>query len=55
MSYRTSGAHTGGAFNILQESDIQIRGFKLRFPLDVHFVFTANPKIIPTVVLSSRR
>lgn len=31
-------------FNILQESDIQIRGFKLRFPLDVHFVFTANPE-----------
>jgi magnesium chelatase subunit I len=31
-------------FNILQESDIQIRGFKLRFPLDVQFVFTANPE-----------
>ncbi|KAA3633771.1 MAG: magnesium chelatase, partial [Bacteroidetes bacterium] len=31
-------------FNILQESDIQIRGFKLRFPLDGHFVFTANPE-----------
>src|SRR5690606_3050414 len=33
-----------GLFNILQESDIQIRGFKLRLPLDVQFVFTANPE-----------
>ena len=33
-----------GLFNILQEGDIQIRGFKLRFPLDVQFVFTANPE-----------
>ena len=31
-------------FNILQEGDIQIRGFKLRMPLDVLFVFTANPE-----------
>ena len=31
-------------FNILQEGDIQIRGFKLRFPLDLQFVFTANPE-----------
>lgn len=31
-------------FNILQEGDIQIRGFKLRFPLDMQFVFTANPE-----------
>lgn len=31
-------------FNILQESDIQIRGFKLRLPLDVQFMFTANPE-----------
>lgn len=31
-------------FNVLQESDIQIRGFKLRLPLDVQFVFTANPE-----------
>ena len=31
-------------FNILQEGDIQIRGFKLRLPLDIHFVFTANPE-----------
>ncbi|OOQ59033.1 sigma 54-interacting transcriptional regulator [Mucilaginibacter pedocola] len=31
-------------FNILQERDIQIRGFKLRLPLDLQFVFTANPE-----------
>lgn len=31
-------------FNILQESDIQIRGFKIRLPLDIQFVFTANPE-----------
>jgi magnesium chelatase subunit I len=31
-------------FNILQEGDLQIRGFKLRLPLDVEFVFTANPE-----------
>ncbi|MFA6151121.1 MAG: magnesium chelatase [Chitinophagaceae bacterium] len=31
-------------FNILQEGDIQIRGFKIRMPLDLQFVFTANPE-----------
>ncbi len=31
-------------FNILQEGDLQIRGFKLRLQLDVQFVFTANPE-----------
>lgn len=31
-------------FNILQEGDIQIRGFKVRLPLDLQFVFTANPE-----------
>lgn len=31
-------------FNILQEGDIQIRGFRLRLPLDLRFVFTANPE-----------
>lgn len=31
-------------FNMLQEKDIQIRGFKLRLPLDIQFVFTANPE-----------
>ncbi|MCS6928325.1 MAG: magnesium chelatase [Saprospiraceae bacterium] len=31
-------------FNVLQEGDMQIRGFKLRLPLDITFVFTANPE-----------
>ncbi|GAL69875.1 hypothetical protein [Jejuia pallidilutea] len=31
-------------FNILQEGDIQIRGFKVRLPLDIQFLFTANPE-----------
>jgi len=31
-------------FNMLQEKDIQIRGFKLRLPLDIQFMFTANPE-----------
>lgn len=31
-------------FNILQEGDVQIRGFKMRLPLDIQFVFTANPE-----------
>ena len=31
-------------FNILQEEDIQIRGFKLRLPLDIQCIFTANPE-----------
>lgn len=31
-------------FNILQEGDVQIRGFKLRLNLDIQFVFTANPE-----------
>ena len=31
-------------FNILQEGDVQIRGFKLRLKLDMQFIFTANPE-----------
>jgi magnesium chelatase subunit I len=31
-------------FNILEEGDIQIRGFQLRLPLDIQFIFTANPE-----------
>lgn len=31
-------------FNILQEGDVQIRGFAMRLPLDIQFVFTANPE-----------
>ena len=33
-----------GLFNIMQEKDIQIRGFNVRIPLDVFIVFTANPE-----------
>ena len=33
-----------GLFNIMQERDIQIRGFNVRIPLDVVIVFTANPQ-----------
>jgi magnesium chelatase subunit I len=33
-----------GLFNILQERDIQIRGFNVRIPLDVCIIFTANPE-----------
>jgi len=33
-----------GLLNIMQERDIQIRGFNIRFPLDVFMVFTANPE-----------
>ncbi len=31
-------------FNILEEGDVQIRGFKLRLLLDILFIFTANPE-----------
>ncbi len=31
-------------FNMLEEGDLQIRGFKLRLPLDIEFLFTANPE-----------
>lgn len=31
-------------FNILQEKDVQIRGFKTRLPLDIQIIFTANPE-----------
>ena len=31
-------------FNILQEGDIQIRGFQKRLPVELQFVFTANPE-----------
>ncbi|MBI5215574.1 MAG: magnesium chelatase [Ignavibacteriae bacterium] len=33
-----------GLFNILEEKDIQIRGFSIRIPLDIILVFTANPE-----------
>ncbi len=33
-----------GLFNIMEEKDIQIRGFNIRIPLDLLIVFTANPE-----------
>ena len=33
-----------GLFNILQEGDIQIKGYPIRLPLDVLMAFTANPE-----------
>jgi magnesium chelatase subunit I len=33
-----------GLFNILQEGDVQIKGFPVRLPLDVMVVFSANPE-----------
>lgn len=31
-------------FNIMQEGDVQIKGFPVRLPVDVYLVFTANPE-----------
>lgn len=33
-----------GLFNIMQERDVQIRGYSIRMPLDVALVFSANPQ-----------
>jgi magnesium chelatase subunit I len=33
-----------GLFNIMQEGDVQIKGYPIRLPLDVMLVFTANPE-----------
>ncbi|MGC4055211.1 MAG: hypothetical protein QM757_40765 [Paludibaculum sp.] len=33
-----------GLFNIMQEGDVQIKGYPVRLPLDVMMVFTANPE-----------
>jgi magnesium chelatase subunit I len=33
-----------GLFNILQEGDVQIKGYPVRLPLDLCLVFTANPE-----------
>jgi magnesium chelatase subunit I len=33
-----------GLFNILQEGDVQIKGYPIRLPIDVAMVFTANPE-----------
>ncbi|HEX6036671.1 sigma 54-interacting transcriptional regulator, partial [Longimicrobium sp.] len=39
-----SGKVQVGLFNVLQEGDIQIKGFPIRMPLDVMLVFSANPE-----------
>lgn len=33
-----------GLLNIMEEQDIQIRGFNIRFPLDITMIFSANPE-----------
>jgi len=44
-----------GLFNIMQEGDVQIKGYPLRLPLDVLLVFSANPKTIRRAGKSLRR
>jgi magnesium chelatase subunit I len=39
-----SGKIQVGLFNIMQEGDIQIKGYPVRLPLDLLLVFTANPE-----------
>jgi magnesium chelatase subunit I len=39
-----SGKVQVGLFNVLQEGDIQIKGFPVRLPLDLLLVFSANPE-----------
>ena len=39
-----SGKVQVGLFNIMQEGDVQIKGFPVRLPLDVMLCFTANPE-----------
>lgn len=39
-----SGKIQVGLFNVLQEGDIQLKGYPVRLPLDVLLVFTANPE-----------
>ncbi len=39
-----SGKIQVGLFNVLQEGDVQVKGYPIRLPLDVFMVFTANPE-----------
>ena len=39
-----SGKIQVGLFNVLQEGDVQVKGYPIRLPLDVLMVFTANPE-----------
>jgi magnesium chelatase subunit I len=43
-----------GLFNILQEGDVQIKGYPVRLPLDVLIAFTANPEDYTARARSSR-
>jgi len=44
-----------GLFNIMQEGDVQIKGYPIRLPLDVAIVFSANPRTTQPAAKSSRR
>src|SRR3954466_7706356 len=39
-----AGKGQAGPFNIMQEGDVQIKGYPVRLPLDVQLCFTANPE-----------
>src|SRR3984885_3010315 len=39
-----AGKNQVGLFNIMQEGDVQIKGYPIRLPLDVALVFSANPE-----------
>src|SRR5215470_7666482 len=39
-----AGKNQVGLFNIMQEGDVQIKGYPVRLPLDVVVVFSANPE-----------
>jgi len=43
-----------GLFNIMQEGDIQIKGYPLRLPLDVLLVFSPIRRTTPRAARSSR-
>ena len=42
-----------GMFNLMEEQDVQIKGYRIRLPLDVYVVATANPRTTPTGAASS--
>ena len=44
-----------GLFNIMQEGDVQIKGYPIRLPLDVALVFAQTPKTTRRAARSSRR
>jgi magnesium chelatase subunit I len=44
-----------GLLNVLEERDVQIRGYKIRLPLDVLWSPRPTPRTTPTAAASSRR